>query len=113
MVAALLLVEVAYRGPLRQLVEDAPQVPLVLLRELAVNVPARLVGWDRIVLLPAAAAVLEEVHARIDGAIHGRDIEAGRVRKLRERRFGVGGRGGEREKGGGEYERCLHGEDSI
>jgi pimeloyl-ACP methyl ester carboxylesterase len=78
----------------RRLLEDAPQEKLVLVRQLAVDVPARLVRRDRVVLDPSAAGVLVEIGARIDGTIHRGGVEAGGVGQLRER----GGLSGLREK---------------
>ncbi len=79
-----------------QAIEDAPQHALVVLLHLAVDVPAGLVGGDRVVLLPAAAAVLVEVDAGIDGPVHGRDVEHRRVGQAGERR---GGRSRGRRRG--------------
>jgi hypothetical protein len=76
-----------------QLVEHAPQEALVVLRQLAVHRPARLVGRDRVVLHPAAAGVLVKVFARIGGLVHRAHIQA---RGVRERGGGMFLRGGRR-----------------
>jgi hypothetical protein len=98
-VADLLLGRVPPRGLLRELVEDAPEESLVVLAELAEHVPARLVRRQRVVLDPAAARVLVEIHARIGVAIHGVHVEARCVRERGERRFlGRHGAGGEENR---------------
>jgi hypothetical protein len=52
------------------LVENAPEELLVLLIKLAVDAPDRLVAGNGIVLHPAAAGVLVEVHTGVGGLIH-------------------------------------------
>jgi hypothetical protein len=100
-VAHLLLLARAVLLP-RELVEQPPEELLVLARELRVDVPARLVGRDRVRAHPAATGVGVEVGARIRRSIHRRRIEPGRVGERRER-TGGGGRGrggcGDRDRG--------------
>src|SRR4051812_4849728 len=55
----------------------------VVLVQLAVHAPRTLLGRDRILLLPAAAGVLVEISARVDGLIHGGEVETRRVGKRR------------------------------
>jgi hypothetical protein len=94
-IADLLLAGAAAVLALRQVLEDAPQVATVFLRQLAVHRPARLVGRDRVVLHPAAAGVLVEVDAGVGAAVHRADVQAGRVGEGSGRTFrGRGGRGG-------------------
>src|SRR6185295_14826467 len=65
-------------GP-RRLLEQAPEEALIVLVELAVDAPARLVGGDRVALLPAVARVGVEVGAGVERAVHRRQVEARRV----------------------------------
>src|SRR5580704_12097034 len=57
--------------------KDAPQKLLVLVAELRIDAPARLVGGDRVVLLPAAAGELIEVHTGVYRAVEAGDVERG------------------------------------
>ena len=66
--------------------KDAPEETLVVFREFAVDIPARLIRGDRILLDPAAAGVMVEVRTRVDRAIRGRDVQARAVRQGGERR---------------------------
>ena len=43
-----------------------------------------LIGGDRVVLHPAAAGVTVEIHAGVDGLVHGGCIQAGGSFRLRE-----------------------------
>ena len=72
-----------------KLVEDSPEIALVILRELAVHAPPRLVGRDRVFLHPSATGVLIEVHAGLRGFVHRIHVEARRVRKRISGRSGV------------------------
>src|SRR5271167_1988448 len=67
----------------RGLFEDAAQIHQIVLVQLAVNAPRDLVGRNGVLLLPAAAGVRVEIDARIDGTVHGGDVETRRVRQHR------------------------------
>ena len=75
----LLLDGAASLGLLGRLIEDAPQKQLVVVGELRVDVPVRLVRRDGVLLDPCAAGVVEEVRAGVDRAVHGSRIQARRV----------------------------------
>ena len=100
-----------------EIVEDAPEELIVVIGQLAVDAPTGLIGGDGIVLHPAAATELVEVHAGVGRAVEGWQVEAGRVGQGRERGFfhlrwrGLGGRGGWRGLGKGEYGGKGDGED--
>ena len=81
--------------------EDAPEEVLVVVGELAVDAPGGLVGGDGVVLLPAAAGVLVEVVAGVDGAVEAGEIERGGV-----------GHGLQRLLGGG-LGRCACGKEML
>src|SRR5713101_299856 len=57
--------------------EDGAQLREIFVLQLTVGAPVRLVGWDRVVLHPAAAGVCVEINAGINGFIHGGKIEHG------------------------------------
>ena len=59
----------------RSIFQNRPQLGAILVLELAVRAPTRLVWRNGILLDPPAAGVGVEVHARIDGAIHGGNIQ--------------------------------------
>jgi hypothetical protein len=65
-----------------RLLQDAAQEIQVVFVELAVDAPGGLVGRDGILLLPAAAGVLVEIHAGVDGFIDGFEIETGGIGEL-------------------------------
>src|SRR5580698_10865417 len=67
------------------LFEKPPEIELILVSQLAVYVPARLVSRNRVVLHPAAAGIGVEVLARINRPIHRSGVEARRVRQRRQR----------------------------
>ncbi len=81
-------------GVARRLFEEPPEELLVLVVELAVDAPARLVGRDRVLRPPAVAGVGVEVDTGIDRPVHESGLEARRVRQLGERaRSSAGCRG--------------------
>ena len=92
-----LLVRVAARSVPGQIVQNAPQKSLIILSELAVNAPARLVGWNRVFLHPAAATVLVEIDTGVGALIHEFSVQSRSVRHRRN--WSVGRRrGGVRDR---------------
>src|SRR5437588_69489 len=69
-VAGLLLDFAARRIGLGGLLEYAPQQALVLMSQLAIDFPARLIRRDGIPFDPAAASVLKEIGTGVDGLVH-------------------------------------------
>src|SRR5204862_8116361 len=69
-IADLLLHGIAIRLRLAGFLQDAPEEARVLVAELSVHAPRRLVRRDWIVLDPSAADVLIEDVARVRRAIH-------------------------------------------
>ena len=61
--------------------QNAPQVLEILGGQLRVHVPRRLVGGDGVLANPVPARVAEEILTRVDGLVHGADVEAGAVRE--------------------------------
>ena len=55
--------------------QNSAQARQVLILHFGIRVPGRLVGRNGIVLDPAAAGIGEEIHARINAAVHARNIE--------------------------------------
>ena len=98
------------------LFENSPQIVEIILVQLGINVPTDLVGGNGILLLPAAAGVLVEIHAWVQRSVHGRNIEAGDVRQgrldstlgRRGRIAGIGSRRGGRA--GGLLSECCQGD---
>ena len=89
-----------HRGALRvracgRLLEQPPEVLEVLLGHLVVDAPVRAIGRDGVGLLPAGAAVGVEVAAGVHAAVHGADVEPGRVGEGGERPLGAGREGDE------------------
>ena len=84
-VADLLLVGRAARRRLGILFEHSPQVLHVLAGKFAVDVPARLVGRNRIQFVPTAAGEAVEIHAGVSRAIEKLQLEARRVGQGSER----------------------------
>ena len=80
--------------PIRRLgvlFQNTPKKLLVVVRQLGVNAPRRLIGGDGIVFLPTAASELVEILAGIRCAIEAGHVERWRVRHslqgLRRRRL--------------------------
>ena len=67
--------------------QNPPQETLVVLVQLGINVPARLIRRDRILLDPSPARVVVKVGARIHRPVHGRCVQAGAVRQGEQRRI--------------------------
>ena len=84
-IADLLLVRRAPGRGFGGLLQYAPQELLILLRQLAVDVPARLVGRNRIQPVPVAAGVAPEIDARVHGAFDEGGFQAGGVGQRGER----------------------------
>ena len=77
------------------LLENSAQILQIVFVELAVNAPRGLVRGDGIVLLPAPAGILVEVDTGVRRAIHGADVQAGRVSQSGlDVHLGCGGNGG-------------------
>jgi hypothetical protein len=98
-VADLLGVGVAPGVRAGRLLQHPPEEPLVVVLRLGVDVPAGLVGGDRVLLQPFAAGELEEVDAGVDRAVHHGRVEARRIGQSGQgslRRGGLRGRGGGR-----------------
>ena len=89
--------------------QDAPEVPLIVVAQLGVDVPARLVGRDGVQLIPVAAGEAVEIDAGVGGPVEELGIEAGCV--------GQGSQGAvlRQEAGGNEAEKksSAHGEKGI
>ncbi len=75
---------------LGRLFQHSAQEDQIVLIELSVHRPGRLIGRDRILLLPSTAGVAIKVHAGIDGFVHGGNIEARAVGQSRLGRWGLG-----------------------
>ena len=71
----------AYDGGALQHVE---QDLFVVVAQFGEAAPARAVGRQRVVGDPVAAGVLVEIHARVDGLVHGGRIQAGGGFRLRK-----------------------------
>ncbi len=84
-VADLLLIGRTRGIGLPGLQQQPPEVELVLISELSVDVPPGLVRGYRVVFEPCPAGVLIEVVARLHGAVHCFEVQARRVRKGVER----------------------------
>ena len=69
--------------------KNPPQKLLILIPQLRINAPARLVSRNRILLLPTPAGKLVEVHARIHRPVQTRYIQRRRIghrlKRLRRR----------------------------
>ncbi len=78
-VADLLFDRILLRRGCRRFFQNFAQQHSVVIRELGREAPARLVGWNGILLEPASARVREKVRARIHAGVHGIDIEDGLV----------------------------------
>ena len=80
-----------YRRPsgtaLGRFLEDSPEELLVLVGQLAVDAPARLIGRNGVPLHPAAAAELVELHAGIGRSIQRGQIQARRIGQSAQRSF--------------------------
>src|ERR1700686_1506958 len=72
------------------LLQDAPQKAFIVLFELRVDVPARLIRRNGVLLNPGSTGIAEEIGARVRGAIHRGDIQAWTIRQGKQRRFLVG-----------------------
>ena len=72
-------------GGLGGLLQDSPEELQILLRQLAVDVPTRLVGRNGIQLVPVAAGVAPEIDAGVHGAIDEGGLQAGGVWQRGER----------------------------
>ena len=59
------------------LFQDPPEEPQVLLRQLGVDVPARLVGRNRVQLVPVAAGERQKSYAGVHGAVDERGSRLG------------------------------------
>jgi hypothetical protein len=78
-VADFLLQGSALGGGFGGFVEDAPEVALIVVGELGVDVPAGLVGRDGVQLVPVAAGEFVEVDAGVGGAVEEAGFQAGGV----------------------------------
>src|SRR5713226_2541332 len=73
---------------LRQAVENSPEETLIIVGELAVHAPARLVGRNGVVPDPSPAGELVEVDAGIRRLVHCARVEAGCVGERGQRHLG-------------------------
>src|ERR1022692_2068122 len=82
---SLLLIHRTRRRELGGLLQHSPEELLILLRHLAVDAPTRLVGRNRIKLVPFAAGVAPEIDAGIHRPIDEGGFQAGGIRQRGER----------------------------
>ncbi len=82
-VADLLSNSIALTARRRGLLQNPVQKIQVVFVQFAVDAPRRLIGRDRIVLLPAPARILVQVHARIDRLVDRFEIQTWRIGKRR------------------------------